>query len=109
MLDVSKEVNRPARGADLHVVRGQGVFVAMLPFRVCLPGVHSDFIFTELWRLLQLRDKWITTQNYVNGEAVLTAGVVGWPPQAPRIDVILCNVLRARRIQRQRSKNLKLH
>lgn len=48
--DVSTEVNRPARGADLHVVRGQGVFVAMLLFRVCLPGVHSDnFIFTELW------------------------------------------------------------
>jgi hypothetical protein len=48
-LDVYTEVNRPARGADLHVVRGQGVFVAMLPFRMCLPGVHSDnFIFTEL-------------------------------------------------------------
>jgi len=52
--------------------------VTMLPFRMCLPGVHSDnFIFTELWRLLQLRDKWITTQNYVNCRAVLKAGLVG--------------------------------
>jgi hypothetical protein len=109
-LDVSTEVNRPARGADLHVVRGQGVFVAILPFRMCLPGVHSDsFIFTELWRLLQLRDKWITTQNYVNSKAVLKAGLEGWPPQAPRIDIILCNVFRARRLQRQRSKNVKLY
>jgi len=81
------------------------VLVAMLPFRVCLPGVHSDnFIFTELWRLLQLRDKWITTQNYVNSKAVLKAGLVGWPPKAPRIDIILCTVFRARRLQRQGSK-----
>jgi hypothetical protein len=105
-LDIFTEVNRPARGTDLHVVGGQGAFVAMLPFRMCLPGVHSDFIFTELWRLLQLRDKWITTQNYVNSKAVLKAWLVGWPPQASRIDIILCNVFRARRHQRQSSKML---
>jgi hypothetical protein len=88
---VSTEVNRPARGADLHVVRGQGVFVVMLPYRVCLPGVHSDnFIFTELWRLLQLRDKWITTQNYFNSKAPsLRRGQWGGRPK-PRASTLSC-------------------
>lgn len=109
MHDVSTEVNQPAREADFHEGGGQELFGTILPVRMCLPGVHRDnFIFTELWRLLQLRDKWITTQNYVNSKAVLKAGLVGWPPQALRIDIILFNVFRARRLQRRRCKNVTL-